>query len=78
VEEIIIVLLDPLVEPMVMTEIAITEDLLPLEMATIVHLEAIIHAIRKENGLSCGGGAGIYRASASRGTGPSNERSSNK
>ncbi len=46
-EEIIIVLLDPLVEPMVMTEIAITEDLLPLEMATIVHLEAIIHAIRK-------------------------------
>lgn len=63
---------------MVMTEVAITENLLPLEMATIVHLKAIIHAIRKENGLSCGGGAGIYRASASRGTKPSNERSSNK
>lgn len=53
VEEMNIVLPDLVVElivvmEIVVTEIAITEDLLPPEMATIVHLEAMIHAKRMD------------------------------
>lgn len=47
VEEMNIVLHDPL-EPIAVTVIETTEDQRPPEMATIVHLEAMIHAKRMD------------------------------